>query len=202
MSGVDYIFVAEGLSDLSGLNTLAPAIQKAAYRAINATANRARKASADEMRKQVNFPARYLSGAGNRLTVTDYANATKLSAEITGRRRPTSLARFATAGARVGKKGPVGVEVKPGVLQTMGRSFLMRLRSGSSGELNNVGLAVRTAKGKRPDAAYKPLKIAEGLWLLYGPSVDQVFKSVREDVSPDAIRFMEAEFNRLMGAYL
>ena len=49
-----------------------------------------------------------------------------------------------------------------------------------------------------PASADKPTKLAPGLWLLYGPSVDQVFRSVASEEAPEAARFLEAEFNRLM----
>lgn len=81
----------------------------------------------------------------------------------------------------------------------MERAFLMRLKAGNSIETkSNLGLAVRTAKGKRPDKAYKPVKVSENLWLLYGVSVDQAFRTAREKVRPEAEAYLEAEFNRLL----
>lgn len=195
---IDYALFVEGLDEIVNLDKqLDPQIVKAAYRAINATADRARTDSAEEIRRQVNFPASYLKPSQGRLLVSQRASGSSLEAIITGRRRATSLARFVTNGTP-GKKG-VSVAVKPGRNVELPNAFLMRLRSGSGVDTkNNLGLAIRTAKGERPNSAYKPVRVADGLWLLYGPSVDQVFKTVREDIRPDAESFLASEFYRLL----
>lgn len=195
---IDYGLFVEGLDELKDLDKQVDSqIVQAAYRAINATADRARTDSAEEIRRQVNFPASYLKPSQGRLLVTQRASSDSLEAIITGRRRATSLARFVTSGTP-GKKG-VTVAVKPGRSVELPNAFLMKLRSGSNVDTkNNLGLAIRTAKGERPNSAYKPVRVADGLWLLYGPSVDQVFKTVREDVRPDAESYLASEFYRLL----
>ena len=188
----------EGLDvpeEVLGLNSAD--IERAAYRAINYTADRARTDSANEIRKQVNFPASYLNPAQGRLKVTQKAGPGSLEAIITGRHRATSLARFVTSGTP-GKMG-VDVAVKPGRTQRMENAFIMTLRSGTNIDTTrNLGLAVRVERGQKPDRAYKPVRISDGLYLLYGPSVDQVFKTVREDVSPKAEERLQTEFLRLI----
>lgn len=163
-------------------------IRRAAMRAVNKTADRARAASAREMRNQVNFPARYLSSEG-RLQVTRKASLTSLEAVVTGRQAPTSLARFVQGTPKRGQG--VRVEVKPGAARYMKRAFLMKLKN------NNVGLAMRTTGGP-PSGAYKPKKITDNLWLVYGPSIDQVFRTVAEDVSEPMADYLEGEFSRLL----
>ena len=189
----------EGLdlpAEAIGLN--AEQIERAAYRAINTTAERARKMSADEIRRQVNFPAAYLYPSAGRLTVPFKAGPGDLQASIVGRQRPTSLARFVTRGV-VGKQG-VDVAVRPGKSKEMKRAFLMKLKSGAGSldTASNLGLAVRVESGKRPDKAWKPVRVSDTLYLLYGPSVDQVFKSVRGDVTPEAGKILQTEFERLL----
>ena len=197
MNGTYAVFV-EGLGDLKDLENLTPAIERAARLAINATADRSRKVAADEILREINFPARYLSPGEGRLKVTRYASARKMEAVVTGRRRATSLARFVTSG-QAGKTG-VTVSMKKGSSKPMPRAFLMKLKSGAGGveTKNNLGLAVRTARGQRPDRAYKPVKVSDNLWLLYGVSTDQAFRIAREKVSPEAASFLQAEFNRLL----
>lgn len=163
-------------------------IRRAAMRAVNKTADRARAASAREMRNQVNFPARYLSSEG-RLQVTRKASLNNLEAVVTGRQVPTSLARFVQGTPKRGQG--VRVEVKPGAARYMKRAFLMKLKN------NNVGLAMRTTGGP-PSGAYKPKKITDNLWLVYGPSIDQVFRTVAEDVSEPMADYLEGEFARLL----
>ena len=118
-----------------------------------------------------------------------------VSGEITGRQRPTSLARFVVGARTAGTRNP-SVAVKPGRTSRMGRSFLIKLRGGASGD--NLGLAVRTEAGRSPSGAYRPTKISENLWLVYGPSVDQVFRSVREDIGPELATYLRGEFSRLL----
>lgn len=198
----NYVFAIEGLDSLSNFDELKPKILRAAYRAINATSDRARTWSANEMRRQVNFPAGYLRGADSRLRVTQRASSNKLEGIITGRQRATSLARFVTGKTGDGKG--LRLTVKPGAATEIKGAFLMPLRGGTRdpGRNGNVGLAVRTARGQRPSKAYKPVRVSENLWLLYGPSVDQVFKSVREDVRPEVEAYLDKEFQRLLAADL
>lgn len=189
-----YVFVIEGLDDVSFARDK-DAIARAAVRAVNDAADFARVKSAGRMREQVNFPASYLQGETSRLRVTQRATPGKMEAVITGRQRPTSLARFAS-NAKKSRQG-VRVTVKPGRSELIPNSFLLPLKSGAEPG-GNMGLAVRVKRGQRPRGAYRPTKINDRLWLLYGPSVDQVFKTVREDVSPETADRMEREFLRLL----
>jgi len=184
-----FLSVSGGLqSVISDIESIPANIRIAAARAVNRTSERARTASAREMRGQVNFPARYLSSADGRLSIVKKASADDLEAVIRGRGEATSLARFITGGQK--GKG-VRVEVKPGVARYMSRTFTFKLKNG------NTGLAIRTSGGP-PKGAYKPKKLSENLYLLYGPSVDQVFRSVAEDVAEPMADFLEREFNRLL----
>lgn len=190
---MEYAVFLEGVKDAQELEKAEIALS--ASRAINATARRARTLSIEQMRRQINFPASYFRGEKSRLQITKKASSGSLEAHITGRDRPTSLARFVTSGTK-GKAG-VTVALKPGQAKHLPRAFLMPLRSGTD-LVNNVGLAIRLPPTKTPDRAYRPLKLASGLWLLYGPSVDQVFKGVTGDITPEVSDYLENEFQRLM----
>lgn len=191
----EYAIFLEGVENLEELESAGKRIEAAAFRAINAGADRGRKLSTDEMRRQINFPAGYFRGQNSRLRVTKRAKPGDLEAVITGRDRPTSLARFRSSGQF--RKQGVTVSVKPGRPEFLKRAFLMPLK-GSMGLANNVGLAIRLPKGARPRVAYRPVEMARGLWLLYGPSVDQVFRGVRDDVAPDVSEYLQTEFSRLV----
>lgn len=196
---INLALFVEGLDvpeNVIGLNS--EQIERAAYRAINTTADRARTLSAKEIQRQVNFPTSYLNPSEGRLTVANKAGPGDLQAMLLGRHRPTSLARFVTRGIP-GKTG-VDVSVKPGKSDEMKRAFIMKLKAGAGGidTANNLGLAVRVERGKKPDKAYKPVRVSDGLYLLYGPSVDQVFRTVRADITPEADRILAAEFSRLI----
>ena len=181
---------------LDGLDLDDKKIRRNLARAINATSRRARTAAAREIRQQVNLPARYVSGKDGRLQQTKVASESDLSAVITGRHRPTSLARFAKNARKSGQTG-ARVEVSPGSARFLPKAFFIRLRSGADGSNNNLGIAIRLPAGQKPSRAYKPKKMGENLWLLYGPSIDQVFDDVAEDLAPESADFLGQEFLRL-----
>ncbi|MDR3474326.1 MAG: hypothetical protein P4M09_21965 [Devosia sp.] len=199
----------EGLDIAQSLDDLPADILRAARLAVNAAARRAYTSSGRQIRKQVNFPATYVTGQKGRLSITKFASGSDLEAVITGRHRPTSLARFVTGSLAVGganRKAGVRVEVKPGSVRRLPGAFLIRLRAGTETNLDtksNLGLAVRTKDG-RPPPGYKPLPLGRNLWLLYGPSIDQVFfsattqRGVASDIVPDIETYMENEFLRLL----
>jgi hypothetical protein len=128
---------------------------EAAKHAINDTAKWARTRSSEEMRRQVAFPRNYLDNAADgRLYVSKRASGSNLEAVITGRRRPTSLARFLVRkpdfvlGQRGAKKrSNLQVRVKPGRTRTLNNAFAMKLRAGDSDTQFNVGIALRLPKG-------------------------------------------------------
>lgn len=171
-------------------------IERNLVRAINTVARNARAEAARLIRTQSNFPASYLSGDKGRLSITQRATTNDLSARITGRSRPTSLATFATTG-KTKRSAGVSVKVKPGLAQRLDRAFFVQLRAGQSGALGNTGLAIRLPEGQRPSAAYKPKQMGRNLWLLYGPSIDQVFDDVALEMSDDLAEKLETEFLRL-----
>lgn len=195
----DYVVAVDALTDLQGdLDQIPEKLKLAALRAVNRTVERTRTSSARSMRQQVNFPARYLSGRDGRLSITKQATADDLEGVITGRFRPTSLARF-TRGGAPGRAG-VRVEVAPGFAKFMRRAFLMRLPAGAADldTRSNLGLALRLRPGEKVENKRRMVQLRGNLYLLYGPSVSQVFASVANDEAPGAAEFLETEFNRLL----
>lgn len=185
----EYFAVAvSGIKSIEEIDELEPAILKAAKLAVNATVRRGQTKAARSMERQIKFPKGYLTGADGRLAIARFANESNLEAVLRGRDRPTSLARFVSGGAKVGKKGGVSVEVDPGIAKYMPSGFAIKLKN------NNIGLAIRT--NDPPSMGAK--KIAEGLYLLYGPSVDQVFNKTRDEISGDLQDYLNKEFQRLL----
>lgn len=171
---------------------------KAMSLAINDTV---RRELLPEARKQiyaeVNYPAGYLD---DRLNVEQWSTPTQLAAIIKGRDRPTSLAQFATAAAPTAssKFVPVlGLEVHPGAVKQTNRTFLVNLRRGVS-PTGNVGLAIRLRPGERMQHVdrFDPVQLYPNVYLLYGPSVDQVLQGVASDIKPAVLDFLQAEFYR------
>lgn len=203
MSEDIYVVAIEGLSETRPLESLPPKILTAAARAINRTADRARTRAAQQIRDEVAFPASYLNPSQGRLAVSKKARADDLEGVISARTRPTMLARFATSGTP-GKAG-VTVEVAPGFAKFMKRAFLIRLPAGRNGDVetkSNLGIAIRLKPGEVIRNKRVMQQIKGNLYLLFGPSVDQVFKGVREDITPETSDFLANEFSRLLAVDL
>lgn len=197
-----YEVTLDGLDQLPDLDTAPERIVRLARMAINRTADRARAGAARLMRDQVNFPASYLRGADSRLYIRKKSVGNDLEAIITGRFRPTSLARFAKGSGPTSNRNRSGitVEVHPGEARMLKNAFFVRLRAGSTktDTKYNLGVAIRLKNGERPRNTRAAVQLDRNLWLLYGPSVNQVFQSVREDISPETRDFLVAEFRRLL----
>lgn len=166
---------------------------KAAQMAINQVANRGGlKMARTQILNEFAFPRDYLTG--DRLRVTQTAKPNDLEAVIGARERPTSLARFAASGTSLGSRAKVGVrvQVKRGQTVTLKQSWLVRLNNG------NIGLAVRLKPGQTIDNKIGTTRwlVPDRVALLYGPSVDQVFRDVSEKIAEPVGRMVSEEFLR------
>jgi hypothetical protein len=172
-----------------GLNEKA---NKAASMSINDSARYGHKLLKNDIMRRINVPSSYIgSTTSGRMSITQYAKPGHKIAEITARRRGTSLNRFLLRGA---VKGSVRVSVRPGSVSKIDKAFVMRLRNG------NKGIAQRVAGN--PDKHPKSngaVKIGKGLFLLYGPSISQVMNTVVTEekyIQKDIGNHLEQEFNR------
>lgn len=176
---------------------------RAARLAINQTITRSgMKTVQDEMYDQIAFPKGYLKD-GDRLRVARYATEANLLGVIAGRKRATSLARFAAPGTPLGSKARAGVQVtvRRGQSIMLRNAWLVRLNKGASlTEDNfNVGLAVRVGDGESVTGKFSKHQswlIPGSVALLYGPSVDQVFADVAEEKGPEVLNQVADEFFR------
>lgn len=196
------------ITEFTGLDAAADYFQlmpertaKAARLAINTVINRSgMRLIQDEMYADVNFPKNYLKG--DRLAVTELATENKLVGAIKARKRATSLARFAAPGTPLGSRAgaQVRVMVNAGQGVTLRNAWLVRLRKGASltEDNYNIGLAVRLHPGEKLNkkTAHHSWLVPDQVALLYGPSVDQVFKDVAEETGPRILDLTSAEFFR------
>lgn len=175
--------------------------RRAARMAINDTTRSAVPKFRREMQAEVNFPPGYLDK--DRFGQTKRATDTDLSATITARFRPTSLARFAPGQSFEGARRTGGVRVKVnkgGGAKRLPGAFFVRLNRGADNTDGfNVGLAIRLKPGERLRGRKRGaagVRLAPDLYLLYGPSVDQVFRDVSVAGSPDVADSLQQEFVR------
>lgn len=151
-----------------------------------------------DIQTEVNFPDGYVNN--DRLALSQRATDTRLEVRIGARRRGTSLARFAAPGTIVGSRTGVSVQVKRGSSKIMRRAFLIRLRAGSSiaSDNFNLGLAIRLNKGERLAGSQAAVKLSgrDNVYLLYGPSVDQVLAGVAGKDADQILSMIGVEFGR------
>lgn len=180
-----------------------PAVaRKAARIAINDTTSRfAVPTFKKAVEDQVNFPSGYVNK--DRLGQTKKATDADLTAIVTARFRPTSLARFTSGQSFEGARRAGGVRVrvkKGGGGAFMSGAFFVKLRrGGDTTDGFNVGLAIRLKPGQRLLGRRKggaSVQLAPNLYLLYGPSVDQVFNSVSVEKSSAVADKLSSEFIR------
>lgn len=191
----------EALPDLQDYFRMMPDVTaRAARLSINQVVQRGgMRAAQDAIYEEVNFPQGYLSG--DRLRISKYARENDLEAIIVGRKRATSLARFAQGQTLGNQSNGVRVRVKRGSSEHLRRAWLVRLRRGTSLDEDNynIGLAMRinpgeTIVGKK--SAHTSWLVPNQVALLYGPSVDQVFRSVAADIAPHVGDMVATEFFR------
>jgi len=189
----------EGVRDL--LTAAGDAAMDIAAAAINDGIDYARKTGGEAILDQVNFPPGYLD-LPERFAIIQRATPTAPLARLTARQRPTSLGAFITA---VGPKGR-GVTVKvqrKGAAKRFNRAFVTNALKAGDNAFGNRGVALRT-KGPKPERAYKPVRLFSDdngvVWLLYGPSVNQVFSDVADDILPKVNRFVADRYRQLFNA--
>jgi hypothetical protein len=200
----DFAVFVEGLTDLDFTKGSSEKIKRAASQAINKISRDKRARAARLIRGEVNLPASYVAPGGKGLYVSKKASPSNLEGRITARGRPTSLARFLTSAPKPGNAGVV-VEVAPGKARFMKRAFSIKLPQGQSDVATkyNLGLAIRLRPGERLQNKTSARRVSKGLYLLYGPSVDQIFRGldgtgVANDMVPEIERDLSAEFLRLL----
>jgi len=188
---LEHVVAVDGLKSHKDLIESSQEIRRLAERAVNKIARDARAKAGKEIRSEVAFPARYLSGSDGKLKLFP-SRAQQMKATIRGAFEARSLARFVqNPGAK--KRGTLRVRVDAeGSAKPMPRAFLMGLKNG------NRGLAIRLKPGEKLQGVRMSRKSWKGLTFLYGPSVDQVFRDVSKDMEPDVALKLEREFLRLM----
>lgn len=197
-----YGFVVEGLDSVKDIENLDERIIRSARQAINRTLDHSRTAASRRIRAQVSFPAKYLSPGDQRFYVNQRPSQTVLEGRIRAQGRATSLARFALSRSTSMAKrlGGVNVAVHPGSAHFMRGAFLLQLRGANSAldTQANLGLAIRLKPGQTlRNKRLREKQIFPNVYLLYGPSVYQVFETVRQQIAPESAEFLETEFLRI-----
>lgn len=63
---------------------------------------------------------------------------------------------------------------------------------------HNMGLAIRLKPGESlRNKTGKLTRLAPNVYLLYGPSVDQVFRTISSEMTDEVADYLQQEFSRL-----
>lgn len=187
---IDASQIGAGRKFLRGMKRAA---ENAQYRAVNRVASKTRTAASKRIRQDVRLKAGYVN---QNLKVAKKARREDPTAVIRARRRPTRLARY---GAKQLTKRAPEAQGDP----------LRGIASGRKAAGVAVNVDRSTGRSKMPGAFLIPLQTAGvmGLFIrtgagrddikhLYGPSVDQVFRSVLPEIQGGVSQNLETEYRR------
>lgn len=170
--------------------------RKAARLAINDSARWGRSQGSKEIRRQVNLKASYVN---KHLEVSKKASDKSLAAVISATKRPVLLNRYGAKQLTRKAKGSARSKGDP----------LRGIPAGRKSAGISVKVKARGSRKKMRGAFFVPLKGSGVMGLAtrtgpkrddyevhYGPSVDQVWRSVRDDISPEVEARLAREFQR------
>jgi len=194
---------ARNLSSLSsrvgGLNNK---VNQAASNALNRTATKAKDDSINAILDLVTLKPQYVK---QRLTVANRASPVNLRVTIQGVTRATLLSRFDHIKVSDGVKVRVN---KKGGFQLIKGAFMVSGLKGSLATgiaMNNRSAAAYYAKAAAGSDSQlvkaKAIKLAGlaatkpgGMYVMHSRSITQLFTSIKDDVKPTALLFLERTF--------
>ncbi|MBT9159042.1 MAG: hypothetical protein DDT26_00291 [Dehalococcoidia bacterium] len=191
-----------GLQELQSLFERGPEAAEIAERlAVNDTIDWARRQASKRIRGEIAFRARYLGNGDDdgALSVPKKSRGSGDYAVLRARNDARSLASFATPRFGPGKRNPK-LRVGTGRSTNIERGFGVRLRRGNAdidSENYNLGLAIRLKPGERVQNKTRMRAFGtSGLYLLYGPSVAQVFDDVAIEMRDEVANYLADQFVR------
>lgn len=159
-------------------------VKQAIIDTVNDTADAVQQEAAHEIARRVNLTPAYIA---KHLKVVQRASGAKSEAVISATRRGVLLSRFDARQEfrdsrdprrRSGQRVSGGVSVRvaaQGSRHTMASAFLIKLRGSGA-----MGLAVRPKDGAKLNKKEWREVGKRGYVVLHGPSVDQLFRSIRD----------------------
>lgn len=135
-------------------------------RALNSTASKGRTLSSRKIREQVNLKAAYVK---SKLKIKR-ATWSRLQASISAESRGLILMNYAVG--------------------TVDDDFLVKIKKGKPKLIKNAFLTNIYAGNRKIDVIARTDPRTGKLDVLYGPSVSQVFNTVRDDVDQDLVNYL------------
>mgnify|MGYP001156600531 CR=1 FL=1 len=168
-------------------------LRSALIASINNVVPNAHSLAVEKITEQVALTKGYVK---SRLYISQRASNTDPMAVISGRVRSTQLRRYGgkqlfSAAKLPGKRRLAGTSVgvkTGGSQQVLKHAWIIKLKYGeqSAGAGLTMGIAQRTGSGR------------DDYRILYGPSVDQVFRDVKDEIRPDVEQLLADEWLKQM----
>lgn len=188
----------KGLSAaISDIADLPANMRKALVAAVNAVVPDAYSLSVERITEQVALTKTYVK---SRLYVSQTATVQDPMAVISGRVRSTQLRRYQgkqlyTAAKLPGKRRLAGTSVRVkagGQTKVLNHAWIIKLKYGDLDAKAGMtmGIAMRTGTGRND---YR---------ILYGPSVDQIFRDVKDEIRPEVEQMLATEWVKQMAGIL
>ena len=158
---------------------------KAASMTLNDTARWARTRLKSQMQADIRLTESAFTG--KRLYVAEFANPGHLQVTVRGDKQGYSLSRFAVDKPVRLARSPLLQIKRGGPAVQVKRGFFLPAPNGA------LGLAVRT---NGPLAKGKGRKVGPNLYILFGPSPDQMMRRLAPELVPSVQQHVLVEFNR------
>lgn len=162
-------------------------------RAVNDAGRWAHREAERRVTKDINWPSGYING---RTLGYKAARDIKSGSVISARSRPSTMSRFAISGQSMREKHGLKFEVTKGTRKTLKKAFFFK------GSNSNMLVAMRENRYRELPNINANKYVWNGLVFLYGPSVDQVFRTHRDGpqgIASEALDRLSADFDRLIG---
>ena len=177
---IDQIQLAETNLMVKGIGKNAP---KVLSRSLNKTVSKGRTLSSKKIRQQVSLKAKYVK---DKLHIRK-ATWSKLTASISAESRGLILTNYVTG---VDGNGNFKVKIK---------------KKGKTKIITNAFLTTINAGSRKLDAIAVRDPVTNKFKILYGPSVSQVFNTVRDDIDTELVEYLavvsEKELNAVLRGY-
>jgi len=188
------------LENITSVGNLREALERHGPTLLRAVNDAGRWAHAEARKRvqadDINWPGGYINDKTLSFRpARDLLRGNSGSAIIKARSRPSTLTRFNAATAQDGKTRGVRVEVIRGKPKTIWKAFFGRFD-------DNVLVMMREGDYRQLPHINAHKYVWNGLVSLYGPSVDQVFKTHRDGpdgIANQALDRLEDAFAELMG---
>lgn len=190
------VYVAlNNVQDLDAVRDVIERFGPTLLRTVNDVGRWAHQEARKRVSQDINWPAGYLNEQRLSFKPARVHDRTRAGAAIIrGRARPSTMTRFAmTAPGAKRAGGGIEFQVKKGKHKALRKAFFRKLKG-------NMLVMMREGDYRQMPDINASKYVWNGFVFLYGPSIDQVFRTHRdgpEGIASEALDLLEEAFNAL-----